>query len=332
MSSTNIDLEKSELLNTPIVNVKYNDELQNMELSMRVFFKYLNKPNKEFKPSDAFDELLKYVNNYDRILYSTISNIVYTQYNSGNITTDSVGVMLSNLDDLICFVKDENNIVSKKRPFKDQKIIQNIDDIQIVVFKIWDHVTLAIQQYTMLKQTDAEYDEKFKKRIMSYKDEMSKETSTQMITMVGIFTALAFLVFGSISSLDGVFENINFPLFKVISIGLIWGLCVSNMIFVFLYCIEKMTKLSFKANYSAELNVFQQYPIVWWTNLILVSLLSLSLWAWFAQSSDIVSEFIKITNSSPWIIFGIGTACLVALIVFSVMILIKHTYSPKNKN
>ena len=45
---------------------------------------------------------------------------------------------------------------------------------------------------------------------------MSKEMNAQMITMVGIFTALAFLVFGSISSLDGIFEQNAIPLFKVI--------------------------------------------------------------------------------------------------------------------
>ena len=51
----------------------------------------------------------------------------------------------------------------------------------------------------MIKQSDNEYDEKFQKRITAYKEEMSKEMNTQMITMVGIFTALAFLIFGSIS-------------------------------------------------------------------------------------------------------------------------------------
>lgn len=118
-------------------------------------------------------------------------------------------------------------------------------------------ITLASQQYTMLKQSDTEHDEKFQKRITAYKEEMSKEMNTQMITMVGIFTALAFLIFGSISSLDGVFENIDLPLFKVISIGLIWGICVSNMIFVFLYCIGKMTKLNFKANQSKKRTFFK---------------------------------------------------------------------------
>lgn len=78
------------------------------------------------------------------------------------------------------------------------------------------------QQYIMLKQTDEEYDEKFKARISSFKEDMSKDMNAQMITMVGIFTALAFLIFGSISSLDGIFENTALPIFKVMSNSIIF--------------------------------------------------------------------------------------------------------------
>lgn len=177
----------------------------------------------------------------------------------------------------------------------------------------------------MLKQSDAEYDEKFKKRIASYKEEMSKEMNTQMITMVGIFTALAFLIFGSISSLDGIFENINLPLFKVLSIGLIWGLCVSNMIFVFLYCVGKMTRLNFKANQSPMASIFQRYPIVWWTNLLLVSLLLLSTWGWFLQCSDIGQKIIDTANCSPWCVFGVGTIGIIILIVIGIVFFSKKT-------
>lgn len=78
------------------------------------------------------------------------------------------------------------------------------------------------QQYIMLKQTDEEYDEKFKARISSFKEDMSKDMNARMITMVGIFTALAFLIFGSISSLDGIFENTALPIFKVMSNSIIF--------------------------------------------------------------------------------------------------------------
>lgn len=154
---------------------------------------------------------------------------------------------------------------------------------------------------------------------------MSKEMNAQMITMIGIFTALAFLIFGSISSLDGVFENIKMPIFKAMNIGLIWGTCVLNMIFVFLYCVGKMTKLNFKSNQSTQANIFQRYPIVWWTNLILIGLLMITAWGYFIQQSTIGSKFVKFANCSPWGFFIVGSVIILALIICGVIFLYKKT-------
>lgn len=325
MATTKINLEKAEAATTSVPIADHSDRLQEMEASLRKFFERLDKPNEKFNASDAFDELLRYINNYDRILYSAISNIIYAHYSCDDATADPAGTLLSNLDALIRYSENENNIAAKKSALSKNQTPESVDDARRVVLKIWDHVTLASQQYTMLKQSDEEYDEKFKKRIASYKEEMSREMNTQMITMVGIFTALAFLIFGSISSLDGIFENINLPLFKVISIGLIWGLCVSNMIFVFLYCIGKMTKLNFKANQSSQASIFQRYPIIWWTNFLLVSLLLLSTWGWFVQCTEIGRKIIKLANCSPWCVFIIGTALIIILIVVGLVFFSKKT-------
>ncbi len=325
MAKTKINLEKTEIASsTPIVN--HSDRLQEMEADLRKFFGRLDKPNEKFNAADAFDELLKYINNYDRILYSTVSNIIYAHYSCDNATSDPAGTLLSNLDALIRYSENENNIAAKKAALSKNQTEKSVDDARRAVLKIWDHVTLASQQYTMLKQSDAEYDEKFKKRISSYKEEMSKEMNTQMITMVGIFTALAFLIFGSISSLDGIFENIDLPLFKVISIGLIWGICISNMIFVFLYCVGKMTKLNFKATQSPKANIFQRYPIVWWTNLVLISLLLLSTWGWFIQCAEIGQKILDMANCSPWWVFAIGTLLIGVFTIVGIVFLFKKTH------
>ena len=320
-----IKIEKAESdTSTPQINY-HSGRMQEMEASLKKFFEQLDRPNESFISRNAFDELVRYINNYDRVLYSTISNIIYAHYSCSDGTEDPAGTLLSNLDCLIQYVEDENNIVAKKVALTGKQTPESVDDARRVVLKIWDHVTLASQQYTMLKQSDAEYDEKFQKRIATYKEEMSKEMNTQMITMVGIFTALAFLIFGSISSLDGIFENINLPLFKVISIGLIWGRCVSNLIFIFLYCVGKMTKLNFKANQSERANIFQRYPVVWWTNFLLVSLLLLSSWGWFVQFSSIGSSIINITNYSPWLVFSVGTSFIFVLIAMGIFFFYKKT-------
>lgn len=329
MPTTKINVEKAGLSVPTDPISDHSDRLQEMEASLRKFFERLDKPNEKFNASDAFDELLRYINNYDRILYSAISNIIYAHYSRDDATRDPAGTLLSNLDALIRYSEDEGNIAAKKTALSKNQTEKSVDDTRRVVLKIWDHVTLASQQYTMLKQTDSEYDEKFKKRIASYKEEMTKEMNAQMITMIGIFTALAFLIFGSISSLDGIFENLSFPLFKVISIGLVWGLCVSNMIFVFLYCIEKMTKLNFKATQSPSANIFQRYPIVWWTNFLLVSLLLLSTWGWFIQCAEIGQIIVKFAKCSPWSVFIVGTILIAALIIVGIVFFSKKMHISK---
>lgn len=332
MATTNINLEKTECATSTSSITVHSGRLQEMETAFHKFFDRLDKSNEEFISSDAFDELLRYINNYDRILYSTISNIIYAHYDNDNSTADPAGTLQSNLESLVKYVENEANIAAKKSALSKNQTPESVDDARRTVLKIWDHVTLASQQYTMLKQSDEEYDQKFKKRIASYKEEMSKEMNAQMITMVGIFTALAFLIFGSISSLDGVFENINMPLFKVMSIALIWGLCILNMIFVFLYCIGKMTNLNFKANNSSNATIFQRYPIVWWTNLTLISLLAMTSWGYFIQQNAIGIRIIEITNSSPLLIFWIGNIVILALIILAVVLLIKKTKSPGSKS
>lgn len=301
-----------------------NNKLQEMEYALRKFFQRLAQTNEQFDAEHAFDELFNYITLYDRILYSTISNIIYFDYENPG-TFDPAGTLLSNLDALVSYAESDNNISMKKKNINEHQTEEAVDDTRKAILKIWDHVTLASQQYQILKQTDEEYDEKFKRRIAGYKEEMSKEMNAQMITMVGIFTALAFLIFGSISSLDGIFENIQMPLFKTMSISLIWGLCVLNMIFIFLYCIGKMSKLNFKANMHSNTSIFQRYPIIWWTNLMLILLLLITSWGYFIQQNKIGEWLIRISNNNPCLIFVIGSVIILSIIVAGVLLLAKKT-------
>ena len=52
------------------------------------------------------------------------------------------------------------------------------------------------------------------------------------------------------------------------AVGLIWGLCIFNLIYVFLFCVGKMTHLNFKSTDDPDATIFQKYPIVWWSDLL----------------------------------------------------------------
>lgn len=296
-----------------------------MELEFGSFVSLLMMPNNVFNADKALEILDSYLSKYHRILYSSISNVIYQAYESEK-NEDITDTLLANIDALV-------NSVAHYKSTKENKALNhqnNADDIEKVILKLWDHVTLCIHQYEVLVRTHDEYDKKFQDRIKDYKNEMMKEMNTQMITMVGIFTALAFLIFGSMSSLDGVFENLDMPLFKVMSVGLIWGLCVSNMIFVFLYCIGHMTKLKLLATDDPNATILQRYPVVWWTNFMLTGLLMFTSWGYFVQNNSMGKSIIRAINAEPWFIFILGSAVIAIILVAGIAVLSKKTLPSKD--
>lgn len=72
-----------------------------------------------------------------------------------------------------------------------------------------------------------------------------------------------------VSSLDNIFSNSGLPVLKLMMVGSVWGLCILNLIFVFLFCVGKMTKLNFKSTDDETADIFQKYPIVWWSDFII---------------------------------------------------------------
>lgn len=293
----------------------HDEQMQKMQIEIEKVFQSMMVKQDQFEKEKTFDDLYSYILAYDRILYSPISNLIYSSYENGQ-DGDVIGTLQSNLDALLSYVSNPQVIENKKSDLKDAKSKKRVDDTKKAIIKIWDHVNLANQQYKVLKQTDDEYNKKFQVRIADYKETMTKEMNAQLLTLVSIFTALAFLVFGGISSLDNIFSLSEIPLLKIIASGLVWGLCIFNLIFVFLFCVGKMTHLNFKSTDSPDATIFQKYPIVWWCDLLLVSLLLICLWLYFMQREEISIWFINICVKNTELSSVIGTLMLLGVIIF----------------
>ena len=305
-----IDITKGDNKTEDVVDRE--DTVQQMETAVNVFCEHLMVKHNQFDEKATFDELINYISKYQSILYSPISNKIYSFYEK-NDSTDSIGTMLSNLDELVIYVNKPEVIKNKKEDYKEHS--ESVEDAKKVVLKIWDHVNLANQQYKVLKQTDDEYNEKFEKSIAKYREDMTKDMNAQLLTMVGIFTALAFLIFGGISSLDNAFSVLGVSLLKLMCTGLIWGLCILNLIFVFLFCVGKMTKLNFKSNEDTEATIFQKYPIVWWSNLLIISLLAVCSWLYFVEKKNINIWFLDICIKYPILTTVVGFLLIGAFIL-----------------
>lgn len=326
MSSVNIKITKT----TKEIKSKVDDRVVTGEMSKKIteICTLLLVDSSEFDEEMAFDKILCYIREYKRLLYSQISNMVYACFKEHTTAeaANVLGTMISNIEKIVAYTgtqRYQEKKVEDEQQLRDRGIYE---DTEKALIKIWDHVNLAQTQYSGLKQTDEEYKKKFDKSITPFKEELVKDMNAQLLTMVGIFTALAFLVFGGISSLENVFSNYELPLMKVIIIGCVWGLCLLNTVFVFLFCVGKMTGLNFKSSQELNSNIIQKYPIVWWSNLLIATALLGTLWTYFIHTEDMDFWFIAWCRSSPQLAIGIGYGVIFIIFVIMMSILLKLTW------
>lgn len=306
------------------VELNKTDIIQEMTEKVNEVCQLLLTDSDKFEEKDACDKIIDYIHNHDRILYAPISNTIYACYNEHEAkeAEKMIGTMIANMQAVVDYTRSDEYVERKKTAGKKQKAF---DDTRKAVLKIWDHINLAQMQYSSLKQTDEEYKKKFNASIEPIKDNITKDLNAQLLTMVGIFTALAFLIFGGISSLDNIFANQEIPILKLMIVGSVWGLCILNLIFVFLFCVGKMTKLKFTSTDNPDATIFQKYPIVWWSNLVIVSIMILSMWGYYITKRNIHTWFDQICFKDPMWATIIGTGVILVIIIFITCKLIKAT-------
>ena len=260
--------------------------------------------NDKFDYKNWFVLLLEYLEKYERILYTPISNKIYCLSEDDE---NAIPTIMSNLDKILDYIDDSDSYKEFINSLDKTKHNKQLDAKKSII-KIWDHINLAQQQYQVLKQTDQEYNERFQHNIEKHKNEITREMSQQLISLVGIFTALAFLIFGGISSLDDIFSIHGIPLIKLMCTGTVWGISILNLVFVFLFCVSKMTNTAFKSTNNLNANIFQKYPIVWWCNFILFCLLMLFTWVYYLTSHGLLlwfDRYMRINNACKVIVGSI---------------------------
>lgn len=309
----------------------FGEVIDIMQQDMRHFLEKLLPSRCSFEVEDSFGSLLTYVKSYDRLLYSTVSNFVYellngSDPNSSFLEQEPFDVFLHNFESLVAYANKEQVVLERWTEIGDTNSIEQVKDTCKAVWKLWDHINLARRQYDTLKLSNSEYDTKFEERIVRFKSELSAQLNSQLISMVGIFTALAFVLFGGISSLSNVLSGLKEShVLLLLIIGCGWGLGMLNVTFVFLFCVGKMTKLSFKSTYDVNASFWQRYPVVVWTDFLLLSVLILLVWLYFCVNRGMVSILDRWIYSSPLIIPAVGFVIIIIVIVFGCWRLIVKT-------
>ena len=308
-----IEIQKGNTLNQKPGKTEWDKMSEAMKQLVDLFF----LERSIFKSKDPLDILKKYIKEHDRLLYTVLSDAIYESFIK---TEEKEALILGNIDYLLDLC---NKDIEESSNLRNKKELQNKKIARKVALKIKDHTNLAIRQYRSLKQTDEEYNRKFKEQIGVFKEKLTQDITSQLITLVGIFTAIAFVVFGGISSLGSIFSDINKKsIIKLIISSSIWGIAMFNLIFGFLLGISKMTGLNISSSNSRDF--IKKYLLVFWMNAIMITILVVSLWLYFMFKIRILEELFSTTMDKRFLFVSSGLI-IIMIIIYIFRCLISKT-------
>lgn len=196
--------------------------------------------------------------------------------------------------------------------------------VKKMVVKIYDHINLAIRQKALFQQNEKDVEDQIETilspKLSQKSEELTKEMTAQLVALVAIFTALSFILFGGISSLDSIFaslketvENKN-SILPTLIVALAWALCLMNLLFGFMYFIFRIAKIEPPGNVKG--NVVQRYPVIFLCNYVIFSLLTIFSAMWFAECYGIGKDFLDYAiakERGSWT-FAIGGSLILLII------------------
>lgn len=189
--------------------------------------KALTLPTKEYAPQRTVENINSYIaspNKLDRILYSEISNYVFS------LDMSNRGIFATNLEKLLLHSLNENNDIS--------------EDSRKLIIKIYDHFQLALHQIENVNNI-------FANSIEDAKENLQKEVKgieKEYISILGIFASIVFAFVGGITFSTSVLKNISeVSVFRLLLTVDFLAFVLTNIIYIlvkFIFTInEKDAKL-----------------------------------------------------------------------------------------
>lgn len=271
-----VDKGKSEDFHTATPEGKKVTRMEQMQKEMDEICQLLSVESKEFSASEFLNKVEKYIVRNERLLYTNITNYIFT------LDDQCFGVLLTNIDNVVVYIESaECKIQYSEARSQDN---EKLEKTKRTIIKMWDHINLARKQYNLFNTKDDEYKTIVDEKMEMASAKISQELNGQLISLVGIFTALSFLVFGGISSLDNIFAGAkDIPMLKLMIIGILWCFCIMNLVFVFMFFVGKLTRLSIKSTDDVNANLVEKYPLIVWCNYVLVGLFLVLCWYYYIR-------------------------------------------------
>lgn len=270
-----------------------------MEKRSRALCEQLNST--DFAVGRWLSQVSKFADNAgNRLVYSAISDYIFG---------------LEQRDRLITNIKQAVNVVYEKK--SDGKYYTA--STQKMAVKRYDHINLAIRQKDMTAKSDSDLRKQIEEIVETKSADVTKEMTTQLVSLIAIFTALSFIVFGGISSLDSIFQSLQATMSEkntiipTLIVADAWALCLMNLLFGFMYFVLRITGLPKPVNENAK-NLVQRYPVVFLCDYVLIVALVIFCGIWFFECNGLGKDAFSFAMKHHEATFGIALA--VALFIF----------------
>ena len=113
------------------------------------------------------------------------------------------------------------------------------------------------------------------------------------------------------------------PMLKILIITSLWGICLINLIFVFIYFVSKMTKLDIEESRNIK------YPVIAWCNLVLIAVFLLCSWFYYVKKMNLTEWLEQLQNSNKQALVLGGFAVILSLILFSAVMIMVNSKEKK---
>lgn len=266
--------------------IYYNDNskeiLDKMSRSTESLCHELSSDSIKFDKEHFIENVKRYVDNYNRILYSSITSYIFQMGDEDHTR------FFTNIDSVREYVFGDEY---KEKYLTCDRDRNDYEKIKLIVLKIWDHSNLADRQYNSFENNRGYFEHLVEDQLKNTENKIIQSMNTQVISVVAIFTALAFIVFGGISSLSSIITTLarSNEVELIIVVACIWGIALVDLIYLFIYLILKITKPDFKDKYIKNWIIL--------INIVLFILLIINIFIYYVvyRESTIQSiyEFVK---------------------------------------
>lgn len=226
MADDNLDVLLRTTDNTTM-SLEQSKKFNNTKRKINGICRVLSMNTQKYDPQKTVENISAYItstNKLDRILYSEISNYVYS------LEMPERGIFATNLEKLLLYSLDDNNGVS--------------EDCKKMIVKIYDHFQLALHQIENVNNIFADSIEEAKENLQKQIKGVEKE----YISILGIFAAIVLGFVGGITFSTSVLQNISaVSVFRLLLVVDFLAFVLINVIYIlvkFIFTInEKNAKL-----------------------------------------------------------------------------------------